>query len=43
MAEEVAQILLQEFGTKHVIVRVAKPGALRHTKNVAVTIERRRR
>ncbi len=43
LAEEVANILLSEFGTKHVIVKASKPGALRHSKNVSITIERKKR
>jgi dihydroneopterin aldolase len=40
LAEEVAAILLGEFGARQVRVRVEKPGALRGAKTVAVTITR---
>jgi len=40
LAEEVAAILLGEFGAKQVRVRVEKPGALRGARTVAVTITR---
>ncbi len=40
LAEEVAAILLGEFGARQVRVRVEKPGALRGARTVAVTITR---
>jgi dihydroneopterin aldolase len=40
MAEEVAGILVREFGARRVRVRVEKPAALRHARTVSVTIER---
>ncbi|MBI2379571.1 MAG: dihydroneopterin aldolase [Gammaproteobacteria bacterium] len=41
VAERVAQLLLAEFATPWVRVRVAKPRILRNAREVAVTIERR--
>jgi dihydroneopterin aldolase len=43
LAEEVASLLLREFGARKVRVRVEKPGALRHTRTVAVTVTRPRK
>ena len=43
MAEEVARILLEEFGARRARVRVEKPGALRGARTVAVTVTRSRR
>lgn len=40
MAEEVARILVREFGARRVRVRVEKPAALRHARTVSVAIER---
>lgn len=40
MAEEVAQVVLREFGVLWLCLRVSKPGALRGAKNVGIQIER---
>ena len=42
LAEEVARVLLEEFGVRRVTVRAEKPGALRHARTVAVTVTRTR-
>ena len=42
LAEEVARVLLEEFGARRVTVRAEKPGALRHARTVAVTVTRSR-
>jgi dihydroneopterin aldolase len=42
LAEQVAQIALEEFGARWVRVRVAKPGKFEDTAAVGVIIERRR-
>ena len=39
-AEGIATLLLEEFGVARVLVRVAKPGAVRAAKTVAVEIVR---
>lgn len=41
LAERLAQSLLKKYKLKHIRMRVSKPGALRHTKNVGVEILRR--
>jgi len=40
LAEDVARIVLTEFGVARVRVRVEKPGALRFARSVGVEIER---
>jgi dihydroneopterin aldolase len=40
LAETVAQLIMAEFGTPWVKVRVAKPGILAGVKQLGVTIER---
>lgn len=40
LAEEVAQLVLREFGTPWIRVRVAKPGILTGVKQLGVVIER---
>lgn len=40
VAEEVASLLLTEFGTPRVRIRVAKPGAVAQAEEVGVMIER---
>ena len=40
LAEQIAQIILQEFAVPWVRVRVCKPGAIRNSKDVGVLIER---
>ena len=40
LAEEVARICVVEFGVPKVRVRVEKPGAVRFSRSVGVTIER---
>ncbi|MGQ0428713.1 MAG: dihydroneopterin aldolase [Gammaproteobacteria bacterium] len=42
LAGEIARIVLEEFGVARVRVTVHKPGAVRHAKDVGVTIERAR-
>ena len=42
LAERVAEVLLAEFPTPRVTVRVEKPGALHEAKTVAITITRER-
>lgn len=42
LAEEVAAILIREFGVRKVRVRAEKPGALRGARTVAVTVTRSR-
>ena len=43
LAEKLAAVLLKEFRLKQVLVRVSKPGALRHSKNVGIEILRKAR
>ncbi len=43
LAEETAALLLREFPARKVRVRAEKPGALRHSRTVAVTVTRSRR
>ncbi|MGE3164404.1 MAG: dihydroneopterin aldolase [Planctomycetota bacterium] len=40
LAATVADVILREFAVPRVRVRIEKPGALRHARTVAVTIER---
>ncbi len=40
LAEEIARICVQEFGVPKVRVSVEKPGAVRFSRSVGVTIER---
>ncbi|MGB9428396.1 MAG: dihydroneopterin aldolase [Gammaproteobacteria bacterium] len=40
LAEKVAQLILDEFKVKHVIVTLHKPGAVSGSKSVGVSIER---
>ena len=41
LAEKLAQALLKEFRLKQVRLRLSKPGAVRHARNVGVEIVRR--
>lgn len=40
LAERLAASLLKNFGMKRLTLRVSKPGAVRHSKNVGVQITR---
>ena len=40
LAERVAAIILQEFGVRHVKLKLSKPGAVRGARAVGVVIER---
>ncbi|WP_176962002.1 dihydroneopterin aldolase [Mariprofundus sp. NF] len=40
LAEQCAQIIIEEFGVPWVRLKMSKPGAVRGTENVAVLIER---
>ena len=40
MAEKIAETVLQQFDMPWIEVRVSKPGAIRHAKNVGVLIRR---
>jgi len=40
LANDIAQICLNQPGAQHVQVRVEKPGAIRHARTVGVEIER---
>ena len=40
LAEEIARICVRDFGAEKVRVQVQKPGAVRHSRAVGVTIER---
>ncbi len=42
LAQRLAMTLLQEFPLAWIRIRVGKPGAIRFSKDVAVSIERRR-
>ena len=42
LAEHVARLVLTEFPVEHVRVTVHKPGAIRHSRDVGVIIERGR-
>ena len=41
LAERLAQLLILEFKLKNVLLRIAKPNAIRNAKNVGVEIYRR--
>jgi 7,8-dihydroneopterin aldolase/epimerase/oxygenase len=43
LAEKLAQDLLRKFRLKEIKIRLSKPGALRHAKNVGVEIVRKPR
>ncbi len=43
LAEKLAQELLKKFKLPEIKIRLAKPGALRHAKNVGVEISRKNR
>jgi FolB domain-containing protein len=40
LVNDIAQIILGEFGAERVIVRVEKPGALRYAQSVGIEIDR---
>lgn len=40
LAERCAQLILDEFGVRHVRIKLSKPGAVRGAKAVGVIIER---
>ena len=42
LVEEIAQLVLREFGLEWVKVSLSKPGAIRGSRDVGVTIERSR-
>lgn len=42
LAEEIARLILREFDVEHVKLTLHKPGAIRHSKDVGIMIERRR-
>ncbi len=42
LAEEIARLILREFDVERVKLTLHKPGAIRHSKDVGVIIERRR-
>lgn len=42
LAERIAQLVMTEFGIDRVRVTLHKPGAIRHSKDVGVMIERSR-
>jgi dihydroneopterin aldolase len=42
LAHRLALMLLQEFPLAWIRIRVGKPGAIRHSKDVAVSVERTR-
>ena len=42
LAEHVARLVLTEFAVEHIRVTVHKPGAIRHSRDVGVIIERSR-
>jgi FolB domain-containing protein len=42
LAEDLARLIVQEYGVERVMVRVEKPGALRFAASVGVEIERSR-
>ena len=42
LAEEIAQLILREFALEWVKVTLSKPGAIRGSRDVGVTIERSR-
>jgi dihydroneopterin aldolase len=42
LAEHIAMLVLEEFGVAHVSLILSKPGALRSSRNVGISIERDR-
>ena len=42
LAQKLAELLLEEFALAWIRIRIHKPGAIRHSKDVGVAIERRR-
>jgi len=42
LAHRLALLLLQEFGLEWIRLRICKPGAIRHSREVGVSIERTR-
>jgi dihydroneopterin aldolase len=42
LAHRLALLLLQEFPLPWIRIRIGKPGAIRHSRDVAVCVERRR-
>jgi 7,8-dihydroneopterin aldolase/epimerase/oxygenase len=42
LAQRLAALLLEEFALAWVRIRINKPGAIRHSRDVGVAIERRR-
>ncbi len=42
LAQRLAMLLLEEFSLAWIRVRINKPGAIRHSRDVGVSIERRR-
>ena len=42
LAQRLAVLLLEEFGLAWVRITINKPGAIRHSRDVGVSIERRR-
>jgi 7,8-dihydroneopterin aldolase/epimerase/oxygenase len=42
LAQRLADLLLEEFGLSWVRLTINKPGAIRHARDVGVSIERRR-
>ena len=42
LAEEIARVVLREFPVEYVKVTLHKPGAIRHSRDVGVIIERTR-
>ncbi len=42
LAHRLALLLLQEFPLAWIRIRIAKPGAIRHSRDVAVSVERTR-
>ncbi len=41
LAEELAASILKSFRIREILLRISKPGALRHAKNVGVQIHRK--
>jgi len=42
LAQRLAELLLEEFALAWIRLRINKPGAIRHSRDVGVAIERRR-
>ena len=42
LAQRLAELLLEEFALAWIRIRINKPGAIRHSRDVGVAIERRR-